>query len=217
MKTYTEIALNKSARQFSAEFVEAVRNHSPIQSVAGEYVELRKSGHQLVGLCPFHAERTPSFYVHPAKGAFFCHGCGAHGDVFDFMKRILGCGFSEAVDYLAAHAGISKGGFRTTLELRQHVARLAAHRYEERRFRESCNRRINAINAKYRALGRAATRAEHCLRTGRLSPEEEELAWASLARYRTFAARVEREELCELDTLRREWLARKGQVDQHAA
>jgi DNA primase len=217
MKPYTEIPRSESARKFTSEFIEAVREQSSIESVAREYVELRKSGAQLVGLCPFHAERTPSFYVNPAKGAFFCHGCGAHGDVFDFTKRVLRCEFRQAVHYLAARAGFSREGFTPTLQLRQRVALLTAHQHEERRFHEFCNRRIDVINAKYRALARAATHAERCLRTGALSPEEEAMAWASLERYRAFAARVEREELCELDSLRREWRAQKGQEVRHAA
>jgi hypothetical protein len=217
MEPYTEISRNKSARQLSVEFIEAVRELSPIESVAGEYVEFRKSGAQLVGLCPFHAERTPSFYVHPIKGAFFCHGCGSSGDVFDFTKLVLGCRFWQAVNYLAARARISKDSFRPTPQLRERVALLAAHRNEERKFGEFCDARINAINARHRSLGHAATNAEICLQTGKLLPDEAELAWDALERYVAFAARVEREDLCGPGTLRREWLTRREQRGRSAA
>ena len=60
---------------------ERVRAVADLASIAARYgVKLKRSGTQLVGLCPFHKERTPSFYVHPAKQVFKCHGCGAGGD-----------------------------------------------------------------------------------------------------------------------------------------
>ena len=64
--------------------------------IIGAYVDLRKAGRQYVGLCPFHAEKTPSFYVHPEKG-FHCWGCGARGDVIRFMQEIADISFGEAL------------------------------------------------------------------------------------------------------------------------
>src|SRR5688572_20744086 len=63
--------------------------------IIGEYVQLRKAGRQYVGLCPFHAEKTPSFYVDAGLG-FHCFGCGAKGDVIRFIQDFTGISFAEA-------------------------------------------------------------------------------------------------------------------------
>lgn len=75
--------------------------------VAGAVVKLRRRGRQLVGLCPFHNERTASFSIDPEKNVWFCHGCSAGGDTIRFIQRLGHCDFREAVNILAAHAGIS--------------------------------------------------------------------------------------------------------------
>ncbi len=72
----------------------------------GNYVPLRKRGNDLVGLCPFHAERTPSFHVHPDRGFFKCFGCGVGGDVLTFYQRLENVPFPEALRTLAKRAGI---------------------------------------------------------------------------------------------------------------
>src|SRR5882762_5945261 len=107
MQPYTEAVEKKSTQKCSPELIETIRELSPIESVIGEFIELRRSGFQLVGLCRFHAERTPSFYVHPGKGVFFCQGCGIGGDVFKFVARLLNCTFRQSVEHLAARAGIA--------------------------------------------------------------------------------------------------------------
>jgi len=71
-----------------------------ILAVIGEYVSLRKSGKQYVALCPFHSEKTPSFYVNEEKGLFYCHGCHVGGDVIKFIELIEGIGFKEALKRL---------------------------------------------------------------------------------------------------------------------
>jgi len=63
----------------------------------GADVALKRSGRELVGLCPFHSEKTPSFYVVPDKGFYHCYGCGAHGTTIDYIMRVRGLGFIEAV------------------------------------------------------------------------------------------------------------------------
>jgi hypothetical protein len=84
-----------------------IRESADIVAVIGQYVSLRKSGTtQFAGLCPFHTEKTPSFYVHPVKGLYHCHGCGAAGDVFSFIKRIERVDFLQARAILAERAGI---------------------------------------------------------------------------------------------------------------
>jgi DNA primase len=75
-------------------------------SFIGEYVTLRKRGKDLVGLCPFHAENTPSFHVHPDKGYFHCFGCNQSGDAFKFVMLRDSLAFPEAVRALARRAGI---------------------------------------------------------------------------------------------------------------
>jgi DNA primase len=72
----------------------------------GTFVPLRKRGNDLVGLCPFHSERTPSFHVHPDRGFFKCFGCGAGGDVLTFYQRLENVTFPEALRALARRAGI---------------------------------------------------------------------------------------------------------------
>ncbi len=72
-----------------------------IVKVVSHYVVLEKAGSSYKGLCPFHDEKTPSFYVNPAKGFFHCFGCGASGDVIEFVKKIENISFPEAVQKVA--------------------------------------------------------------------------------------------------------------------
>ena len=76
-----------------------------IISVVGEYVHLRRSGEEYLGLCPFHSEKTPSFSVNEDKGLFYCFGCGASGDVFDFIMKADGLSFAEAAKALGVNSG----------------------------------------------------------------------------------------------------------------
>ena len=77
-----------------------------IGSFIGNYVALHKRGKDLVGLCPFHGEKTPSLHVHPDKGFFKCFGCGVGGDVFKFVQLLEGVPFPEAARILAKRAGV---------------------------------------------------------------------------------------------------------------
>jgi len=77
-----------------------------IGNFIGSYVQLRKRGNDLVGLCPFHAEKTPSFHVHPDRGFFKCFGCGQGGDVIKFVQQRESLTFPEAARVLARRAGI---------------------------------------------------------------------------------------------------------------
>ena len=83
-----------------------IRERVDIASFIGQYVQLRKRGNDLVGLCPFHAEKTPSFHVHPDRGFFKCFGCGAGGDLITFVQKLENASFGDAVRMLAAKAGI---------------------------------------------------------------------------------------------------------------
>jgi DNA primase len=86
----------------------AVREKSPIVDVVGEYIQLRPAGGgNLKGLCPFHDERTPSFNVTPGKELYHCFSCGEGGDVIKFIMQLEQLQFSEAVERLAARAGVT--------------------------------------------------------------------------------------------------------------
>jgi DNA primase len=88
-----------------ANFLDELRARTPIAAVIGRRVKLSRSGRSQKGCCPFHAEKTPSFYVY--EDSFHCFGCGAHGDVFTFLMKSTGAGFMEVVETLAGEAGLS--------------------------------------------------------------------------------------------------------------
>jgi DNA primase len=203
------IPQNARRKDVSPELIEAVRECNAVEDVIGERVQLRRSGSQFVGRCPFHADRSPSFVVHPAKGVFHCHGCGKGGDVFQFIRFLHGCSFRASIDFLATRAGLRIEGFRPSTELTAKVAAQKAQRQEQSAFERFCNDRIEIVNRRYRALGRAANHAEDCLRAGESDPYIHDLAWDALKRFRDFEARIEREGLCDLDILKSEWEQRE--------
>jgi len=90
----------------SEDKVREVAERVSIVDVVSEYVQLRRSGANHLGLCPFHAEKTPSFNVNPAREIFHCFGCGAGGNAFSFIMKIEGISFPEAVKLLARKAGV---------------------------------------------------------------------------------------------------------------
>lgn len=83
-----------------------IRERVDIAGFIGQYVQLRKRGNDLVGLCPFHSEKTASFHVHPDRGFFKCFGCGTGGDLITFVQKLENASFGDAVRMLAAKAGI---------------------------------------------------------------------------------------------------------------
>lgn len=86
--------------------VTEIKNKLSIQDVVAPYVKLRKAGRSLVGLCPFHKEKTGSFHVSPERGSFHCFGCGVGGDAFTFIEKIEGVDFKGAMQLLAEKAGV---------------------------------------------------------------------------------------------------------------
>ncbi len=86
--------------------VEEVRAAADIVDIIGEFVPLKKAGREFKANCPFHEERTPSFYVVPDKGFYKCFGCGKSGDVFSFVMERMGLDFVEAVKHVAARSGV---------------------------------------------------------------------------------------------------------------
>jgi DNA primase len=86
--------------------VAEIRERTDIAALVGEYVALKRIGASFRGLCPFHSEKSPSFYVHPARQFFHCFGCQASGDVFKFVMQLEGRTFPETLRQLADRAGI---------------------------------------------------------------------------------------------------------------
>ena len=92
---------------YSEEFIEEVRQRNDIVDVISGYVNLKKSGSNFTGLCPFHNEKTPSFSVSGGKQMYYCFGCGAGGNVFTFIMNYENFTFPEAVKLLAERAGVN--------------------------------------------------------------------------------------------------------------
>lgn len=91
---------------YSDDYIERVRAGNNIEDVISGYVRLQRKGTSYMGLCPFHNEKTPSFSVHPGRQTYHCFGCGASGDVFNFLMEYEKLSFQEAVRTLAVRAGI---------------------------------------------------------------------------------------------------------------
>ncbi len=93
--------------RYNDEIINEVRNSNNILDVVSQYVVLKRSGRSYSGLCPFHREKSPSFFVSPDKQIFHCFGCGEGGDVFGFIRKIENVTFKEAVEQLAERAHIT--------------------------------------------------------------------------------------------------------------
>ncbi|HOO62574.1 MAG TPA: DNA primase [Synergistaceae bacterium] len=113
--------------------VKQIKDALDIVELISERVTLRKVGKNYRGLCPFHSEKTPSFYVSPERQSYHCFGCGAGGDIFTFLMEIEGMPFKEALEVLASRAGITlekgKGG-ETRKDLRSLLEEARQH-YED--------------------------------------------------------------------------------------
>ena len=131
------------ALRFTDDFIDKLRDSNDIESVISGYMELRRRGRTLTGLCPFHNEKTPSFTVYPETASYYCFGCGAGGDVVNFVRNIENLDYIEAVKFLADRAGIKLPDDRaddTTSNLRRRIYeanREAARFYHETLFTES--------------------------------------------------------------------------------
>lgn len=93
--------------RYNNEIIDEIRNSNNILDVVSQYVVLKRSGRSYSGLCPFHKEKSPSFYVSPDKQIFHCFGCGEGGDVLGFIKKIENITFREAIEVLAERANIA--------------------------------------------------------------------------------------------------------------
>ena len=88
------------------EYIEELTRRTDIVELVGSYVQLKRKGRLYGGLCPFHSEKTPSFYVYPDTQSFYCFGCQAAGDAISFVRKINSIDYPEAVKLLAARAGM---------------------------------------------------------------------------------------------------------------
>ena len=100
---------------------EEVRNRLSILDVVSEYVAIKNAGKNYKGLCPFHAEKTPSFTVSEEYQSWHCFGCGEHGDIFSFVMKMDNLTFPEALERLAAKAGVDLVPFRGQAPSRREV------------------------------------------------------------------------------------------------
>jgi DNA primase len=86
--------------------VEKIKEKLSIVDVIGSYVQLEKAGANFKAKCPFHNEKTPSFFISPARNSYYCFGCGAKGDIFSFVQEFEGLDFIGALRVLAKRAGV---------------------------------------------------------------------------------------------------------------
>ena len=123
--------------RISERFIQELQDKIDIETVISSQVNLKRRGKTLVGLCPFHNEKTPSFTVYPESRSFYCFGCGAGGDVITFVRRIENLDYIEAVKAVAQMAGVSmpEDGYDDTLS-KQRQRLLAANREAARFFHE---------------------------------------------------------------------------------
>ncbi len=124
--------------KISERFIQELQDKVDIESVISSNITLKRRGKTLVGLCPFHNEKTPSFTVYPESNSFYCYGCGAGGDVISFVRRMENLDYIEAVKAVAQIAGVAmpEDGYDDTLS-KQKMRILAANR-EAARFFNVC-------------------------------------------------------------------------------
>ncbi len=124
--------------RFSDEFLAELRMRCDIEQTISSYTQLKRRGKNLVGLCPFHNEKTPSFTVYPESQSFFCFGCGAGGEVISFIRRAENLDYAEAVRLLCDRAGMvmPSEGFDNSLAIKR--KRMYEINKEAAKFYHSC-------------------------------------------------------------------------------
>ena len=116
------------------EVLDEIRARVDLVDLVGAVVPLKRAGERWKGLCPFHQEKTPSFTVNPKQNIFYCFGCHAGGDAFEFMRRHDRLEFPEAVRLLAERAGVPLPGREATPETGARDGLLALMEWAARRF-----------------------------------------------------------------------------------
>ena len=105
--------------RYSDDIIEEVRMKNDIVDVISQYVKLTRRGSSYFGLCPFHNEKTPSFSVTPSKQMYYCFGCGAGGNVYNFIMEYENYSFGEALSHLADRAGVELPKIEYSREARE--------------------------------------------------------------------------------------------------
>jgi DNA primase len=95
------------AGRIRREDIDELRERADVVAVVSDYTQLKRAGQRMKGLCPFHSEKTPSFTVNPERGLYHCFGCGEGGDTIDFLMKVQGLDFVEAVEQLARRSGFT--------------------------------------------------------------------------------------------------------------
>ena len=103
----------------NTDVIQAIKSRMNLADMARRYVELRSVGSRLVAPCPFHQETKPSFSINEEQGTFYCFGCQASGDIFDFYGRLNGLDFKETLQALAEEAGVQLEAYRPNPQARQ--------------------------------------------------------------------------------------------------
>ncbi len=118
--------------------IEEIKFRNNIEDVISQYVTLKRAGSNLVGLCPFHSEKSPSFTVFSGEGNFYCFGCGAGGDVITFVRKAENLDYRSALEFLARRVGITineSAGDRKEAQRRERTLemnKIAAHFFHEK-------------------------------------------------------------------------------------
>lgn len=128
------------------EFIEELRQRNDIESVISSYVNLKRRGSNLVGLCPFHNEKTPSFTVYPSSNSYYCFGCGAGGDPITFIRGVENLDYIDAVKFLADRSGmrLPETGYDDSMQkLRMKVYEInrAAARFFHEQLKTDCGKK----------------------------------------------------------------------------
>lgn len=143
-------------------FLQELKLRNDMTEVASSYVSLKRRGRNMVGLCPFHGEKTPSFNIYTENGSFYCFGCGVGGDVITFIMRIENLDYIDAVKFLAQRAGMDmpEEGFDDSMSaLRKRI--FEANREAARFFHSQLNSKAGAQGLDYfyrRALSQRTIR-----------------------------------------------------------
>ncbi|HHX68718.1 MAG TPA: DNA primase, partial [Gallicola sp.] len=114
--------------------IEEIKDQLDIVNIISEYVDLKQSGNNYIGLCPFHNEKTPSFTVSSQKGIFHCFGCGEGGDTISFIMKKENLSYPEAIQFLADKLGIFIETGKVDKELYEHRKKLFAINNEAKLF-----------------------------------------------------------------------------------
>jgi DNA primase len=144
--------------QLTPEFVQAVRDAVSIEDLAGEHTQLKKNGRRLIGLCPFHREKTPSFSIDPEQGLYYCFGCGAGGDAIRLHQQLTGDDFPAAMESLARRYGVP-------------LPRRSARRRETGDAGAGIERALEAAEQFFRTALESSPEAGRYLASRRIEPE----------------------------------------------